>query len=55
MKEKKMDDVLKLTGGGVIPDEDMKELNKAGVGKLFPPGTDTSEIVNYITDWVKKK
>lgn len=53
MKEKKMNDVL-LTGGGIIPDEDMKELNKAGVGKLFPPGTDTSEIVNYITDWIKK-
>jgi methylmalonyl-CoA mutase C-terminal domain/subunit len=53
MKEKKMNDVL-LTGGGIIPDEDMKELNKSGVGKLFPPGTDTSEIVNYITEWVKK-
>jgi methylmalonyl-CoA mutase C-terminal domain/subunit len=53
MKEKKMNDVL-LTGGGIIPDEDMKELNKSGVGTLFPPGTDTSEIVNYITEWVKK-
>ena len=53
MKEKKMNDVL-LTGGGIIPDEDMKELNKSGVGKLFPPGTDTGEIVNYITEWVKK-
>ena len=53
MKEKKMNDVL-LTGGGIIPDEDRKELNKAGVGKLFPPGTDTGEIVNYITEWVKK-
>ena len=53
MKEKKMNDVL-LTGGGIIPDEDMKELNKSGVGKLFPPGTDTGEIVNYITECVKK-
>ena len=53
MKEKKMNDVL-LTGGGIIPDEDMKELNKAGVGRLFPPGTDTGEIVNYITECVKK-
>src|SRR3954453_13088507 len=34
MKEKKMDDVL-LTGGGIIPDEDMRELNAMGVGKLF--------------------
>jgi methylmalonyl-CoA mutase, C-terminal domain len=52
MKEKKLDDVL-LTGGGIIPEGDMKKLNEMGVGKLFPPGTDTGEIVNYITEWVK--
>lgn len=53
MKEKKLDDVL-LTGGGIIPDKDVKELNKMGVGGLFPPGTDTKIIVDYITDWVYK-
>lgn len=53
MKEKKMDDVL-LTGGGIIPEEDMKALNKMGVGKLFAPGATTAEIADYITDWVKK-
>ena len=53
MKQKKMDDVL-LTGGGIIPDEDMNELNKMGVGKLFPPGTTTTEIAAYINDWVKE-
>ncbi|MBI3500263.1 MAG: cobalamin B12-binding domain-containing protein [Bacteroidetes bacterium] len=52
MKEKKLNDVL-LTGGGIIPDKDMKKLNELGIGKLFPPGTDTKEIVSYITDWVK--
>jgi methylmalonyl-CoA mutase C-terminal domain/subunit len=52
MKEKEMDDVL-LTGGGIIPEEDMQELNKLGVGKLFPPGTPTAEITGYIKDWVK--
>ena len=52
MKEKEMDDVL-LTGGGIIPDDDMKKLNKMGVGKLFAPGTPTSEISSYIVDWVK--
>jgi len=52
MQEKEMKDVL-LTGGGIIPDEDMEELHKIGVGKLFPPGTTTSAIVGYITDWVK--
>ncbi|GAA4462908.1 cobalamin B12-binding domain-containing protein [Nemorincola caseinilytica] len=51
MKEKGMDNVL-LTGGGIIPDEDMKELQGMGVGKLFPPGTSTADIAGYITDWV---
>lgn len=51
MKEKEMNDVL-LTGGGIIPDDDMKKLNKMGVGKLFAPGTPTSEISSYIVDWV---
>lgn len=51
MKEKEMDDVL-LTGGGIIPDDDMKALQALGVGKLFAPGTPTSEIVGYISDWV---
>ena len=50
MKEKKMDDVL-LTGGGIIPDEDMKLLNEMGVGKLFAPGTATKEIADYIIEW----
>ena len=53
MKEKKMEDVL-LTGGGIIPENDMKELNELGVGKLFAPGTPTAEISGYISDWVTK-
>lgn len=53
MKEKEMNDVL-LTGGGIIPDEDMKTLNNMSVGKLFPPGTTTSEIADYIKTWVKE-
>lgn len=51
LKEKKMDDVL-LTGGGIIPEKDMESLQKIGVGKLFAPGTDTQEIISYISDWV---
>ena len=53
MKEKGMDDVL-LTGGGIIPEEDMQQLNALGVGKLFAPGTATKEIADYIADWVIK-
>jgi methylmalonyl-CoA mutase, C-terminal domain len=52
MKEKELNDVL-LTGGGIIPDKDMKELNAMGVGKLFAPGAHTKDIANYITEWVE--
>lgn len=54
MKEKDMNDVL-LTGGGIIPEEDMEKLNELGVGKLFAPGTTTAEIADYITAKVKEK
>lgn len=53
MRENGMNDVL-LTGGGIIPDDDMKKLNDDGVGKLFAPGTPTTEIAAYITNWVKQ-
>jgi len=53
MKEKDMNDVL-LTGGGIIPEDDMKTLHGQGVGKLFAPGTPTAEIATYITNWVKE-
>ena len=50
LKEKGMNDVL-LTGGGIIPEDDMKTLNEMGVGKLFAPGTATSDIADYIAEW----
>ncbi len=50
MKEKGLDNVL-LTGGGIIPDDDIKALEEMGVGKLFGPGTNTEDIVRYIRDW----
>ncbi|KAF0240147.1 MAG: cobalamin B12-binding domain-containing protein [Sediminibacterium sp.] len=53
MKEKGMNDVL-LTGGGIIPDDDMHVLNEMGVGKLFAPGTTTTDIAQYIRDWVSQ-
>src|SRR5690606_26772377 len=52
MKEKGLNDVL-LTGGGIIPDEDMTALKQQGCGELFPPGTPTSQISEYINAWVK--
>lgn len=53
MKEKGMDDVL-LTGGGIIPADDMQVLNAMGVGKLFEPGAPTAEISAYIRNWVQQ-
>lgn len=53
MKEKEMNDVL-VTGGGIIPDDDMKTLHEMGIGKLFAPGANTHEIAVYIKDWVKE-
>jgi methylmalonyl-CoA mutase C-terminal domain/subunit len=51
MKEKGLNDVL-LTGGGIIPQEDVEQLNEMGVGKLFAPGTTTTDIADYIKNWV---
>jgi methylmalonyl-CoA mutase C-terminal domain/subunit len=53
MKEKELNDVL-LTGGGIIPEEDMKKLQEMGVGNLFTPGSPTPEIADYIKQWVKE-
>src|SRR5213594_4368741 len=44
------DDIL-VTGGGIIPPEDMQALERQGIGKLFGPGTPTSDLVKYIADW----
>lgn len=52
MKEKGIDDVL-LTGGGILPEEDINKLNAMGVGKLFTPGASTYEISDYIKEWVQ--
>jgi methylmalonyl-CoA mutase, C-terminal domain len=53
MKEKGLSDVL-LTGGGIIPGDDIKELQKSGVGELFTPGAPTSAIADYIKKWIKE-
>ena len=43
-------DIL-VTGGGIIPQEDMDALEKGGMGRLFGPGTPTSDLVSYIQSW----
>jgi methylmalonyl-CoA mutase C-terminal domain/subunit len=51
LKEKGLDDVL-LFGGGIIPDKDIEELGRIGVGRLFTPGASTGSIVSYVQEWV---
>jgi methylmalonyl-CoA mutase C-terminal domain/subunit len=40
-----------LTGGGIIPKEDIDLLQQRGVGRLFGPGTPTSDLIEYIKAW----
>jgi methylmalonyl-CoA mutase C-terminal domain/subunit len=47
-------DIL-LTGGGIIPPEDMAELERQGVGRLFGPGTPTGDLVTYIQAWAASR
>lgn len=51
MQEKGLTNVL-LTGGGIIPEQDSIALREMGIGTLFAPGTNTTEIATYIRDWV---
>jgi methylmalonyl-CoA mutase C-terminal domain/subunit len=53
LKKKQMDDVL-LVGGGIIPQEDVPRLKKAGVAEVFGPGTPVEDIVTYIKKNVKR-
>ncbi len=53
LKDNNVDNIL-ITGGGIIPQNDMDALNNEGIGKLFGPGTEIEEIVNYIENWVKE-
>ena len=51
MNEEGLENVL-LTGGGIIPKNDMKTLSELGVGKLFGPGTTVDTTIDYIQNWV---
>ena len=51
MDEEGVENVL-LTGGGIIPKEDMQTLSKLGVGKMFGPGTTVDSTIEYIENWV---
>jgi len=40
-----------VTGGGIIPEDDVRALEGQGIGRLFGPGTPTSAAVTYIREW----
>ena len=53
MKKQGVEDIL-LFGGGIIPEEDIVKLKELGVGELFTPGADTTEVVRFLENWVKE-
>jgi methylmalonyl-CoA mutase C-terminal domain/subunit len=54
LREQGRDDIL-LTGGGIIPKEDMEALKAQGVGQLFGPGTSTADLIEFIRTWFAAK
>ena len=54
LKAQGRDDIL-ITGGGIIPKEDMEALHALGTGRLFGPGTPTSDLVEYIQGWFAER
>ena len=54
LAESGRDDIL-ITGGGIIPKEDMDELQSRGIGKLFGPGTPTTDLIDYIKQWFSER
>ncbi|MCC6272828.1 MAG: cobalamin B12-binding domain-containing protein [Deltaproteobacteria bacterium] len=54
MKEKGMSDVL-VFGGGIVPDDDIKELKAQGVAEIFTPGSSTQDIIEWVRKNVKPK
>jgi methylmalonyl-CoA mutase C-terminal domain/subunit len=51
LRERGVDDVV-VFGGGIIPDEDMPELEKLGVARIFTPGATTTDIVDWVREHV---
>ena len=43
---------IRVFGGGIIPDEDLPELERLGVARIFTPGATTTEIVDWVREHV---
>jgi methylmalonyl-CoA mutase C-terminal domain/subunit len=53
LHKKQIDDVL-IVGGGIIPEEDVPRLKKAGIAEVFGPGTPVDDIVTFVKQNVKR-
>ncbi len=53
LEERGLDDVL-ITGGGIIPKEDIEALGEQGIGRLFGPGSPTTDAIDYIRSWYEE-
>ncbi len=54
LEEQGRDDVL-LIGGGIIPEDDMRQLEEQGIARMFGPGTPTQDIVDYLKEWLDNR
>jgi methylmalonyl-CoA mutase C-terminal domain/subunit len=54
LRDQGRDDIL-ITGGGIIPKEDMDALHERGIGRLFGPGTPTTDLIDYIREWFTER
>ena len=54
VREQGRDDIL-ITGGGILPAEDIEALQKQGIGRLFGPGTATTDLIAYIREWFAER
>jgi methylmalonyl-CoA mutase, C-terminal domain len=54
LREQGREDIL-ITGGGILPKEDIEALQGKGIGKLFGPGTPTTDLIDYIKEWFAER
>lgn len=54
LKARDANDIL-LFGGGIVPSQDLDKLSEMGVGKIFTPGANTQEVVDYLKETVAKQ
>jgi methylmalonyl-CoA mutase C-terminal domain/subunit len=54
VRDQGRDDIL-ITGGGILPAEDIEALQKQGIGRLFGPGTATTDLITYIREWFAER